>query len=47
MDDLSLLYKAYLLKNLFQDMDYAIDNITLSYNEFCDIIRQGYNWYEI
>ncbi|MGN0491694.1 hypothetical protein [Ruminococcus sp.] len=47
MDNLDLLYKSYLLKNLFQDIDSMIDNITLSFSEFCDIIKQGYNWYEI
>lgn len=47
MADLSLLYKAYLLKNLFQNIDYSIDNIILSFEEFCDIIERGRDWYEI
>lgn len=47
MENQELLYKAYLLNLLFQDIDSNIDSIQLSYDEFCDIINQNKNWYEI
>ncbi|MFR2255535.1 MAG: hypothetical protein ACLS6I_01295 [Ruminococcus sp.] len=45
--DIYILYKAYLLRFIHGDIDYAIDNTPLLFEEFCIIMNSGSKWYEI